>query len=127
MMALIRFAMVGGAFSAIYALVTAGLTTYANSPPFVTAVVVYLVCIPAAFAAQAKFAFRQKPAARGAAVIYAGTQLASLALVVAVTGQFVTGLFWFDTLIYLVSAGAAALASFAICRWIIFAPKAPDA
>lgn len=124
---LIRFALVGVAFSLIYALTTAALTSYAAAPPVPTAIGVYLACIPLAYAAQARWAFRRAASAGGAPWIYAATQIASLAVVTVLTRGLASGQFWRDAALYLVCAGAAALISFAICRWIIFAPKAPDA
>jgi putative flippase GtrA len=123
MMAFVRFAMVGGSFSLSYALITAGLIRFAAAPPLLTSVVVYLLCIPAAFWAQRHIAFRADQQAKGAIWIYAATQIGSLAVVSAITTRFVTRVFWQDTLLFLVTAGTAAVASFLICRYIIFRPS----
>ncbi|WP_019954403.1 GtrA family protein [Yoonia vestfoldensis] len=126
MMAFIRFVLVGGSFSLGYALITAGLIRFAAAPPLPTSVVVYLLCIPAAFWAQRRIAFRADQQARGAVWIYTATQIGSLAVVSVITTRYVTKVFWLDTLLFLVTAGAAAVASFLICRYIIFRTQAPD-
>jgi len=117
-----RFLMVGGSFSLGYALVTAALIRFAQAPPLLTSVVVYLICIPLAFWAQKKIAFRAGQTGWSAMLIYGGTQVASLAVVSTVTSRFVTRNFFYDTALFLVTAGVAAVASFLICRYIIFRP-----
>ncbi|MEM9787651.1 MAG: GtrA family protein [Pseudomonadota bacterium] len=118
--AFLRFLAVGGSFSLGYALVTAGLIHFASSPPLLTSVIIYLLCIPAAFWAQKRIAFRANQTGKAAMLIYAGTQLASLTVVSTVTSRFVTQVFLIDTMIFLVTAGAAAIISYLICRYIIF-------
>jgi putative flippase GtrA len=118
--AFLRFAMVGGSFSLGYAIVTAGLIRFADMPPLPTSVVVYLVCIPLAFYAQKSFAFRADQTGRSAMLIYAGTQIASLAVVSTITSRFVTRNFILDTGLFVVTAGTAAVASYLICRFVIF-------
>ncbi|WP_439509089.1 GtrA family protein [Yoonia sp.] len=126
MMAFIRFVLVGGSFSLGYAVVTAGLIRFAAAPPLATSVVVYLLCIPAAFWAQRHIAFRADRQAKGALWIYAATQTGSLAVISAITTRFVTRVFWADTLLFVATAGVAAVASFLICRYILFRTQAPD-
>ena len=123
MWAFLRFLMVGGSFSLGYALTTAALIRFGQTPPLATSVIVYLLCIPIAFWAQKRIAFRADQSARSAMLIYAGTQLASLAVVSAVTTRFVTRNFVYDTALFLLTAGTAAVASFLICRFIIFRPQ----
>ena len=119
-LAFVRFAMVGGSFSLGYAIITAGLIRFAAAPPLPTSIIVYLVCIPLAFYAQKKFAFRAQGAGRNAMLIYAGTQVASLAVVSTITSRFVTRNFLLDTGLFLVTAGTAAVVSYLICRFVIF-------
>jgi putative flippase GtrA len=121
--AFLRFLMVGGSFSLGYAVVTAALIRFAQAPPLATSVIVYLVCIPLAFWAQKKIAFRAHTTGRSAMLIYGATQVASLAVVSTVTSRFVTRNFVYDTALFLVTAGIAAVASFLICRYIIFRPQ----
>lgn len=121
--AFLRFLAVGGSFSFGYAIVTAALIRFADAPPLLTSVVVYLLCIPAAFWAQKKIAFRADQTGKSAMFIYAATQVASLAVVSTITSRFVTKNFAVDTLIFLVTAGTAAVASYLICRYIIFRPQ----
>lgn len=120
MMAFVRFVLVGGSFSLGYAVITAALIRFAAAPPLPTSVLVYLLCIPAAFWAQRRIAFRADQQAKGAVWIYTATQIGSLALVSAITTRFVSRIFWQDTLLFLGTAGTAAVASFLICRYIIF-------
>lgn len=120
LLAFIRFAMVGGGFSLGYAIATAALIRFADAPPLATSIILYLICIPLAFYAQKRFAFRADDTRGSAMLIYAGTQVASLAVVSTVTSQFVTKNFLFDTALFAVTAGTAAVASYLICRFIIF-------
>ncbi len=126
MMAFVRFLLVGASFSLGYAVITAGLIRFAAAPPLPTSVVVYLLCIPAAFWAQRDIAFRAKRQAKGAIWIYSATQICSLAVVSAITTRFVTRVFWQDILLFLTTASVAAVASFLICRYIVFRTQAPD-
>lgn len=126
MMVFVRFVLVGGCFSLGYAVVTAGLIRFAAAPPLPTSVVVYLLCIPAAFWAQRHIAFRADRQAKGALWIYTATQTGSLAVISAITTRFVTRVFWADTLLFVATAGMAAVASFLICRYILFRTQAPD-
>lgn len=122
-----RFLVVGGSFSLGYAVITSALIRFADASPLPTSVVVYLVCIPAAFWAQRKFAFRADQSGRSAMLIYAGTQIASLTVVSAITSRFVTKTFFFDTVLFLATAGSAAVASYLICRFVIFRQLGSDA
>ncbi len=122
-MSFVRFLAVGGSFSLGYAIVTAGLIRFADAPPLITSVIVYLLCIPAAFWAQKKIAFRADQTGKSAMLIYGATQVASLAVVSTITSRFVTKNFVFDTVIFLVTAGAAAVISYLICRYVIFRPQ----
>jgi putative flippase GtrA len=118
--AFLRFAIVGGSFSLGYAIIVAGLIRFADAPPLITSITVYLICIPLAFLAQKKFAFRSDQMGWLAVFIYAATQVASLAVVSTITSSFVTKNFFFDTGLFSVTAGSAAVASYLICRFIIF-------
>ena len=126
MMAFVRFLLVGASFSLGYAVITAGLIRFAAAPPLPTSVAVYLLCIPAAFWAQRHIAFRADRQAKGALWIYTATQTGSLAVISAITTRFVTRVFWADTLLFVATAGMAAVASFLICRYILFRTQAPD-
>lgn len=121
-MSFVRFLAVGGSFSLGYAILTAGLIRFADAPPLPTSVIIYLLCIPAAFWAQKKIAFRADQTGKSAILIYASTQVASLAVVSTITSRFVTKVFVIDTMIFLVTAGTAAVISYLICRYIIFRP-----
>lgn len=122
--AFIRFLAVGGSFSLGFAVITAGLIRVFALPPLPTSIVVYLLCIPLAFLAQKKIAFRASAAGRYALMIYASVQVGSLAVVSTISSRFVTYSFLLDTLLYLVTAGSAAVVSYLICRFVIFRPPA---
>lgn len=119
---LMRFLVVGGSFSLGYSIVTAVLVGKAGAPPFITSVVLYLICIPAAFAVQKRFTFRLTQAWRYGFLVYAATQVICLALVAAVTTRFVTQNVAIDTLIFLVTAGSAAVLSFVANALFAFKP-----
>jgi putative flippase GtrA len=116
----LRFLIVGGTFSLSYSLLTAALINFANAPAFAVTVVVYLLCIPAAFYAQKHVAFRMEHTQGSAFVTYFATQVGSLVIVSAITTRFVTKVFWIDTAILLVTAGSAAVLSYVIGRFITF-------
>ena len=123
--AFVRFLAVGGSFALIYALLTTSLVNFAQTPPLATSVVIYAVCIPAAFLAQSRFAFPDAPKTRWALLIYAAMQVTCLSFVSAVTTRFVSYDFWVDLLLFLATSGLAAVASYLICRFFIF--RAPSA
>lgn len=125
--AFMRFALVGGGFSLSYAIVTSALIRFVSAPPLPTSIIVYLFCIPLAFYAQRKFAFRADQSGRSAMLIYAATQVASLSVVSVITSRFVTRNFILDTGLFAATAGVAAVASYLICRFVIFRPSGSDA
>lgn len=123
--ALIRFLAVGGGFALFYALAVSALVNGAGAPPWITSVLLYIASIPAAFFVQKRVTFRLDRTRRAGFLIYAATQVASLALVSTVTTRFVTGHYVLDTGLFLATAGGAALLSFVISRSFAFRP--PDA
>jgi putative flippase GtrA len=121
--AFLRFLLIGGGTSAIFSLTTAGLIRFADAPPFATSVIVYLLCIPAAFFAHKRFAFRVQRPRKTAFVIYLATQICSLCLVAVISTRYVTQIFWQDTALLLVTSAAAAVLSYVIGRTITFVPQ----
>jgi putative flippase GtrA len=119
----LRFLLVGGSFALGYSLVMALLVGPVGLPAFATSVVLYVLCIPAAFLAQRKLTFARQEARRGGFLVYAGMQVASLALVASVTTRFVTQVFVVDTLLFLATAGAAALLSYFVSDRLAFRPE----
>ena len=117
-----RFLVVGAAFAAGYAIVTAVLTGPLGTPPMLTSIAVYAICIPAAFAVQRRFTFRVSRVRRSGFAAYAAVQLLSLAAVSLVSTRFVTGNVLADAGIYLATAGTAAVVSFAVSRLFAFRP-----
>ena len=116
----LRFLAVGGGFSLGYALITTALINLADAPPLSTSIIVYVLCIPLAYSTQRVVAFRGRAEGSRGLAIYAATQIACLAFVAAITSRLVSYVFVWDTMLYLVTAGLAALASYLICRFIIF-------
>ncbi|MEO6298967.1 MAG: GtrA family protein [Paracoccaceae bacterium] len=116
-----RFLVVGGTFSVIYSVTTAALIRVAAAPPFATSVVVYLLCIPWAFLAHKHFAFGARNTRKAAFPLYVLTQIVSLAAVAQVTTRFITHHFIIDVGILLLTSAIAAIASFLINRFVIFA------
>lgn len=119
---LMRFLAVGGGFAGGYAVVTALLTGPGGLPPLPTSVALYAACIPAAFWVQKRVTFRVAQTRAAGFAAYAATQIASLALVAAVTTRFVTGHVLADTGIYLGTAGAAAVLSYLVSSRFAFRP-----
>lgn len=122
----VRFLAVGGSFSLIYSLTTAALIRFAAAPAFATSVIVYAGCIPLAFLAHKHFAFGAKAARGSAFVLYTATQIASLTVVSFITTRFISHQFWLDTALLLTTSAVAAVGSFVINRFVIFAAKTPD-
>lgn len=116
----LRFLLVGGTFSLGYSVTTALLVGPAGFPPFATSVILYVLCIPAAFLLQRKVTFHAQEARRGGFFIYAAMQVMSLALVASVTTRFVTQVFVIDTLLFLITAGTAALISYVVSDRLAF-------
>lgn len=120
----LRFLLVGCAFALAYAVATALLVGRAGLPAFATSVIVYLICIPAAFFAQRKITFSRQAPRRGGFLVYAAMQLVSLMAVASITTRFVTGAFVLDTILFLATAGAAALVSYVVNNRLAFRPEA---
>lgn len=118
-----RFLVVGGVFSVTYAVVTAALIAL-GAPPFWTATLLYALAIPLAFLAQKRFTFGNETAQRNAFWVYLSTQLASFTLIASITTQFVMHNFLLDTVLYLMTAGAAAVISFLVNRSFAFSADA---
>ena len=119
-----RFLAVGGAFGLFYSVMTAILIGVAGMPPFWTSAAVYSVCIPMAFFAQRRFAFRSTKSAKAAMPPYILTQVGSLLFVSTLSGYFATKTVWVDTLIFIAVSGGAAVGTYLIARLIIFKPSA---
>ena len=117
---LIRFLLVGGGFSLFYAVVTAVLINAAGAPPFWTSVIIYALCIPAAFYLQKTFTFNASTLRPGAMLYYAATQVMGVALVSVVTTRFITHNWWWDTGVMGMTAGLAAVLNFVIGRYFTF-------
>lgn len=120
----LRFLLVGGGFSLGYSVTTALLVGQAGLPAFATSVLLYLICIPAAFHVQRRLTFAGQQARRGGFLIYAAMQVGSLAVVASITTRFVTQVFVFDTLLFLATAGTAALVSYVVNDRLAFRPRA---
>lgn len=118
----LRFLVVGGTFSLIYAATTSALIAFAGAPPLATGVLVWLACIPPAYWCQSRLAFGVTELRRTAFPTYVATQLASVGLVSVVSAVAVTRVFWVDTAIYLAASAAAAVLSFVVARLVTFAP-----
>ncbi len=116
---LLRFLLVGSGFSLSYALLNAGLVSV-GAPPFWTALLLYAAAIPLAYSAQRQFAFRAETPRSGAFLVYLATQLGSFALVAGITTRFVSQVFWADMALFLVTAAAAAVLSFAVNKTFAF-------
>ena len=120
----IRFALVGGSFSLIYAVVSAAIINWTDIDPFWVSVGLFILCIPFAFQAQRRFAFRVTVLRRYAFLAYALTQVGSIALVSAITRSFITQDFAVDTMVMGLTVGLAAVVSYAIGRLFTFKPSA---
>ena len=118
----VRFLFVGGSFSLIYSVTTALLINFAGAPPFLTSVILYLICIPLAFWAQRNFAFRSPEIRENAFVIYAATQVAGFMSVSFITTKFITYQPVWDTAILIGTVGLTAVVSFLIGKFAIFRP-----
>jgi putative flippase GtrA len=117
-----RFVVVGGAFAGGYAVVTAVLVGVAGMPAFPTSVAVYALCIPLAYLAQKSFTFRAARARKAGFLVYGSMQVLCMMIVSWITSRFVSGVILLDTALFLGTAGAAAVASYAVSRLAVFRP-----
>lgn len=117
---MLRFLFVGGGFAIGYSILSAVLVGPFAMPAFATSVLLYAICIPLAYFAQRRITFASKLKGPKSFVVYGATQLGSLALVATVTTRFVTETVLVDTLIFLLTAGAAAVVSFYVSDRIAF-------
>jgi putative flippase GtrA len=122
--AFLRFLLVGGLAAGAYALVTAALVGLLAAPPALISALVWLAFIPPVFWCHRHFTFRAQPPRRGALGLYALTQGVSLSIVSVAGALFVTQDFIRDTAVYLVASALAAVSSFALNRWLVFARPA---
>lgn len=120
---LLLFLLVGGGFATGYSALTAILIGTAGLPSFATSVGLYMLCVPLAFLAQRQFTFAARETGWRGFPVYAATQVGSLALVAAISTRFVTQVVYLDFLIFLVTAGSAALVSFLVCSLLAFRPR----
>ena len=127
---LFRFLLVGGSMALVYALSTAILTGLLPLPPALTAVLVWLACIPPAFWAQRRFTFAASTPHRHALALYALTQGLGMVIVSVAAALFASREMTRDLLLYLAASALAAVVSYGINRMVIFAaappPKAPQ-
>ena len=117
----VRFLIVGGAFAALYALTSAWIVSHTRLAPAWVSALIWLACIPAAYWCQRRFTFRPSEDRPAALLLYALTQGVSLAIVTVIAALFSTREMGWNTGVYLVGSGIAALTSFALNRFVVFA------
>lgn len=120
----LRFASVGACFGVLYSCSTAFLVDVMGYPAYLTSVILYLACVPAAYLVQKRVTFRLEQVRRAAFPIYFATQLLCLTIIAAITTRYVTGNIVLDTMLFMVTAGATAILSFAVSKLIAFKPPA---
>lgn len=119
----VRFLIVGGAFSLIYSVTTAALISVLQYSAFWISVVVYAFFIPFAFMLQKTFVFEHAGDRLRTFLPYAALQVATVALVSCVTTLYVTHIFFWDSIIMLVTTGVAAVVNYFISRFVVFAKE----
>ncbi len=121
----LRFLLVGGSFALICSLLAAFLTGLLPLPPWMSAALAWLLCIPPAWLCQRRFTFHDRAPREGGAVLYLLTQGLGLCIAALAGALFAQGRFGHDTLVYLLASALAAVVSYAINRLVIFADPAP--
>ena len=120
----LRFATVGACFGIVYSCSTAFFVDVLHYPAYWTSVILYLMCVPAAYFVQKRVTFRVEQVRRAAFPIYFATQLVCLSIIAAITTRFVTGNIVIDTGIFMVTAASTALLSFFVSKLFAFKPPA---
>lgn len=117
---LLRFLAIGGGFSLFYAAASTTLINRFDAPPLATSIGLYLICIPAAFWMQKRYAFRAARLRRGALGYYAATQVAAITLVSVLTIRLITHNWWLDLLVFGLIVGLTAVVNFIVGRFFTF-------
>ncbi|MEM9969914.1 MAG: hypothetical protein AAF762_02275 [Pseudomonadota bacterium] len=112
----LRFGAVGGVFAGVFAALSAFFVGTLGMSPYWAPVILYAVCIPAAFLVQMKFTFGARAWQPTGLFLYATTQLTCISVGAFFVARLVTGNFILDGLLYLAIAGISALVSFTICN-----------
>jgi putative flippase GtrA len=116
----VRFIAVGGAFAFAYSFVVAVLVGPIGLMPYPTSIMVFAFCVPAAFLTHKRISFSVKMVRKGGFIIYATSQIASCALVLSLTTQFVTGTVLYDICLYLASVAMTAIITFIVAKFLVF-------
>jgi putative flippase GtrA len=116
----VRFIAVGGAFAFAYSFLVAVLVGPIGLMPYPTSITVFAFCVPLAFLTHKRVSFSVKTVRKGGFIIYAASQIASCALVLTLTTQFVTGTVIYDICLYLATVAMTAILTFAIAKLLVF-------
>jgi putative flippase GtrA len=122
----LRYLIVGGGFSALYATLAALATSQLPLPKALSSVMVWIVCIPIVFWCHRRFTFPSRRPHRFGLWVYTATQVIGLAIVATASGLLAQGAFWPDLIVHLLATGVAAVASYLITRSVIFLPQSAD-
>jgi putative flippase GtrA len=125
-LSLLRFLIVGGGFSALYATLAALATSYVPLPKALSSVIVWIVCIPIVFWCHRRFTFPTRQPHRLGLWVYAATQVMGLAIVATASGLLARGVFWPDLIVHFLATGVAAVVSYLITRSVIFLPQSAE-
>lgn len=121
---LFRFFVVGASFAGIYAVLSAFFVSALGMSAYWTPFTLHAICIPLGFLAQMRFTFRQSKTSLGSFLSYASVQVLCMASVLLITTEFITGRFFIDLLLYLVTAFVSAAISYVVCSWAFRSPTA---
>jgi putative flippase GtrA len=120
----LRFLLVGGSSSLLYALISAAVLRWTGWPAFGTGLFVFCLFVPVTFRAHSRITFRAGSLRRGAFLRYAALQLGCFAAVSVLTTTLVTGVYLIDAGVYLVTVAASAVLTFVVGRIAVFRPPA---
>jgi len=121
----LRFGVVGGAAALLFVAVATLLRELGGLAYEAASLLSYLACIPVAFLAQRRFAFRSSVPLASGLVRYALVQALMAAITALVSGLLGRlGAGWPSWTVFAVAAVVNAVCSFALMRWLVFrAPR----
>ena len=118
----VRFALVGGSASLVYAAAVA-ILAHSSEIRYTVAIATYLALVPPTWLAQRRLVFRSRRRFPGEFMRYLAVQAVGICLASAAVPQLATGGPTWNFGVYLGNAAAAAAVSFVLSSLFVFAPR----
>lgn len=117
---LVRFLVVGGVLTPLYAVLAALATSSLPLPKGLSSALVWIAFIPIGFWCQRRFTFPTRTLHRHGVCLYGVTQALGICIAATVSYLLATGVFRLDLVVHLLASGLAAVASYALNRRYTF-------